>query len=135
MLANQAHFQVGGWGGLPTETIRSLTMSVLVHVAMAMSEVHVIDLEMVLDSESELDLESEEVRPTVKTISIAIFVSVLDRLKAPKASDLSRKQKISVNYQSRSKRSCKSTTAPISTVTMKAQQCVAEFSGAEPSIF
>ena len=51
----------------------------------------------VLDSKSESDLESEEVWPTSGTDSTAVFVSVLDRLKAPKVSDLSRKQEVHVD--------------------------------------
>ena len=55
-----------------------------------MSEV--IDLETVLDSESETDLESAEVWSKLE--QAAQLYLCLDRLKAPKASDLSRKQKV-----------------------------------------
>ena len=47
----------------------------------------------VLDSESECDSESKEVRTTTGTGSAAVFVSALDRFIAPKASGLSRKCK------------------------------------------
>ena len=77
--------------------------------------------EAVLASGSDSGSESED-QPT------PTVVSVLDRLRAPKLSDLSRKRNVAVNSP-RGKRSCKSTNVSTAAATVTPQQRVTEFSG------
>ena len=88
---------------------------------MAASEVEVVPA-------SDRDSESEsEVQQTSGTSNTTV-VSLLDQLKAPKPSDLSRKRKVAVNPPC-GKHLCKSTNVVTAVGTVKPQQRVAEFSG------
>ena len=82
--------------------------------------------EAVLASGSDSGSESED-QPT------PTVVSVLDRLRAPKLSDLSRKRNVAVNPP-RGKRSCKSTNVSTAAATVTPQQCVTEFSGEQLTV-
>ena len=87
--------------------------------------------EVVLASGSDSGSESEDQQTT--SSSSATVVSLLDRLRVPKPSDLARKRKVAVNPL-RGKRSCKSTNVSTAAITITPQQRVTEFSGEQLTV-
>ena len=93
----------------------------------AVSDVTVSDLSNAEVTVSEIDSDEDDAGTSSGTASAS--VSILDRLRAPKPSELARKRKVAANPPPRGKRACKSTNVGTTPVHVKPQQRVTEFPG------